>query len=82
MNQVFILTPFPEMVRAVISESILGRSEKKERIKFHIKNLFDFADPPHRRIDVRVVPEFLNRFHARNGRRPVILVEGCLGSIE
>ena len=23
-----------------------------------------------------------NRFHARNGRRPVILVEGCLGSIE
>ena len=46
-----MLTPFPEMVRAVISESILGRSEKKKRIKFHIKNLFDFADPPHQRID-------------------------------
>ena len=46
-----MLTPFPEMVRAVISESILGRSAKKERIKFHIKNLFDFADPPHQRID-------------------------------
>ena len=46
-----MLTPFPDMVRAVISESILGRSEKKERIKFHIKNLFDFADPPHQRID-------------------------------
>ena len=46
-----MLTPFPEMVRAVISESILGRSEKKKRIKFHIKNLFDFADPPHHRID-------------------------------
>ena len=46
-----MLTPFPDMVRAVISESILGRSEKKERIKFHIKNLFDFADPPHYRID-------------------------------
>ncbi len=39
------------MVRAVISESILGRSEKKERIKFHIKNLFDFSNPPHHRID-------------------------------
>ena len=51
MKQVFILTPFPEIVRAVISESILGRSEKKERLKFHIKNLFDFADPPHQRID-------------------------------
>ena len=46
-----MLTPFPDMVRAVISESILGRSEKKERIKFHIKNLFDFADSPHYRID-------------------------------
>jgi len=46
-----MLTPFPEMVRAVISESILGRSEKKEQIKFHIKNLFDFADPPHHSID-------------------------------
>ena len=46
-----MLTPFPEMVRAVISESILGRSEKKELVKFYIKNLFDFADPPHRSID-------------------------------
>jgi len=46
-----MLTPFPEMVRAVISESILGRSEKKEQIKFHIKNLFEFADPPHHSID-------------------------------
>ena len=46
-----MLTPFPDMVRAVISESILGRSEKKGQIKFHIKNLFDFADPPHHRID-------------------------------
>ena len=39
------------MVRAVISASILGRAETKERIKFHIKNLFNFADPPHQRID-------------------------------
>lgn len=46
-----MLTPFPLMVRAVISESILGRSEKKGYIKFHIKNLFDFSDPPHHRID-------------------------------
>ena len=46
-----MLTPFPEMVKAVISESILGRSEKKEQIQFHINNLFDFTDPPHHRID-------------------------------
>ena len=46
-----MLTPFPKMVLAVISESILGRAEKKGQIKFHIRNLFDFSDPPHHRID-------------------------------
>jgi tRNA (guanine37-N1)-methyltransferase len=39
------------MVRAIVSESILGRSEKKKQVNFHIINLFDFADPPHKRID-------------------------------
>ena len=39
------------MVQSVVSESILGRAEKKELVQFHTKNLFDFADPPHRRID-------------------------------
>ena len=51
MKQVYFLTPFPEMVKSVVSESILGRAEKKELVQFHTKNLFDFADPPHRRID-------------------------------
>ena len=51
MKQIFIFTPFPNLVQAVISESILGRSEKKGLVKFQIKNLFDFADPPHQRID-------------------------------
>ena len=49
--QVYLLTPFPDMVRAVISASIMGRSENKEFEKFHVKNLFDFGDPPHYRID-------------------------------
>ena len=51
MKQVYFLTPFPEMVKSVVSESILGRAEKKDLVQFHTKNLFDFADPPHRRID-------------------------------
>ena len=38
-----MLTPFPGMVKAVISESILGRSAKKERIKFHIKEKTVFS---------------------------------------
>jgi len=46
-----MLTPFPEMVRALISESILKRSERKGLVQFYIKNLFDFADSPHQRID-------------------------------
>ena len=51
LKQVYFLTPFPEMVKTVVSESILGRAEKKELVQFHTKNLFDFADSPHHRID-------------------------------
>jgi len=51
LKKVFMLTPFPEMVRALISESILKRSERKGLVQFYIKNLFDFADSPHQRID-------------------------------
>ena len=50
MKQIYILTPFPTMVDAIISESILGRSEKKNKVNFNIINLFDFADSPHKRI--------------------------------
>ena len=51
MKQVYLITPFPDMVRAVISASIMGSSENKELVKFHVKNLFDFGDPPHYSID-------------------------------
>ena len=47
----YFLTPFPEVVKAIVSESILGRAEKKKLVIFHIKNLFDFSDPPQHRID-------------------------------
>ena len=51
MKQIYFLTQFPNIVHTVVSESILGRAESKELVKFHIKNLFDFSDPPHHRID-------------------------------
>lgn len=51
MKHIYLLTPFPDIVDTVVSKSILGRSEDKELVKFHIKNLFDFSDPPHNRID-------------------------------
>ena len=51
MKQVYFLTPFPEIVKAIVTESILGRAKKKRLVQFQIKNLFDFSDPPHHRID-------------------------------
>ena len=39
------------MVKSVVFESILGRAEKKNLVRFCIKNLFDYSDPPHQRID-------------------------------
>ena len=39
------------MVKAIISESILGIAEKKGIVKYVIKNLFDFTDLPQSRID-------------------------------
>ena len=45
------MTPFPEIVKAIVTESILGRAKKKGLVQFQIKNLFDFSDPPHHRID-------------------------------
>ena len=45
-----ILTPFPEMVAAVVATSILGRAADGV-VKYRIVNLFDYADPPHNKID-------------------------------
>ena len=47
----YFLTPFPDVINTFVSESILGRAEKKKLVKYYTKNLFDFSDPPHHRID-------------------------------
>ena len=51
MKQFYFLTPFPDIINTVVSESILGRAEKKGLVAFYTKNLFDFTDPPHHCID-------------------------------
>ena len=51
MKQFYFLTPFIDVINTVVSASILGRAEKKALVKFYTKNLFDFSDPPHHRID-------------------------------
>lgn len=48
---IHIITPFPEMISAVISTSILGRATDKGIVTYQLWNLFEFADPPHHRID-------------------------------
>lgn len=46
-----ILTPFPQVVEAVVGSSILGRAASKGLVAYRLHNLFDHADPPHHRID-------------------------------
>lgn len=46
-----ILTPFPQVVEAVVGSSILGRATSKGLVTYRLHNLFDHADPPHHRID-------------------------------
>ena len=51
MISIHLITPFPDMVNAIIGESILKVAEKKEIVSYQVHNLFSFADPPHFRID-------------------------------
>ncbi len=46
-----ILTLFPEMFSGVLHESMLGRAEKNNIIKFDIINIRDFACNKHNRVD-------------------------------
>jgi len=51
MTNIFIITPFPELVEAVISESILGRAVKKELVSYHLINVRDFSEGNFKQID-------------------------------
>ena len=51
MLNIYILTPFPDLVKIVTKNSILGRAEKKGLVSYNIYNFFDYSDPPHNRID-------------------------------
>lgn len=46
-----IITLFPEMCEAVMSESIIGRARKKNAIEVNCHQLRDFAFDKHRRVD-------------------------------
>lgn len=46
-----VMTLFPEMMQTVLSESILGRAEKKGCISTHIWNIRDYAKNRSRHVD-------------------------------
>lgn len=46
-----IMTLFPDMVRSVLSESIIGRAQKDGKIEIEIVNIRDFTLDKHNRVD-------------------------------
>lgn len=46
-----IVTLFPDMMRAVLEESILGRAAEKGILEFSYTNIRDFAENKHKKVD-------------------------------
>lgn len=46
-----IMTLFPEMCEAVLSESIIGRAREKGYVEINCINIRDFTEDKHRRVD-------------------------------
>ena len=46
-----ILTLFPEMCESVLSESIIGRARKAEKVELACHNIRDFANNKHNKVD-------------------------------
>ena len=46
-----IMTLFPEMVRNVLGESIIGRAQKSGIIEVHAHNIRDYSTDKHRKTD-------------------------------
>ena len=46
-----IATLFPEMCETVLSESIIGRARKKELFSVNCRNIRDYTNDKHRRVD-------------------------------
>lgn len=46
-----IMTLFPELVRTVLSESVIGRAQKNGAITVRVHNIRDYAEDKHNRVD-------------------------------
>lgn len=46
-----IMTLFPDLVRTVLSESVIGRAQKNGAITVRVHNIRDYAEDKHNRVD-------------------------------
>ncbi len=46
-----IMTLFPDLVKGVLDESIIGRAQKSGAIEVHAHNIRDYSEDKHRRVD-------------------------------
>lgn len=46
-----IMTLFPELVKTVLGESIIGRAQKSGALEINCHNIRDFSEDKHRRVD-------------------------------
>ena len=53
MLQIDVVTIFPEIFKAVVSESIIKRAREKKKVAINIHNLRDYADNRHKKVDDR-----------------------------
>ena len=51
MMRIDIMTLFPEMCEAVVSESIIGRARKADKVEIVCTNIRDFAGNKHNKVD-------------------------------
>lgn len=49
--RISILTLFPEMCESVLSESVIGRARRAEKVKIDCINIRDYTQDKHRRVD-------------------------------
>ena len=49
--QIFIITPFPDVIHSFMHNSMIKKAQNCEIINYEVLNLFDYADKPHRNID-------------------------------
>ncbi len=46
-----VMTLFPEMIEAVMGESIIGRAQKNSLIELYTHNIRDYSEDKHRKVD-------------------------------